>query len=238
MSAAMSDASTRARLTSWMHDGSELFFAALADVPDAGLAAPSLLPGWSRAHVVTHLARNADALCNLLIWARTGVETPMYPSQEARVSAIEAGAGRPPAELRADAEQAAQRLADAVGTLPDAAWSNEVRTAALRVVPAAEIPWMRVREVWVHVVDLDAGVSFDAVPAEIAQALLDDALRSLGNRPGSPQLTVRCTEADRTWRLGEGSGGEVNGPYAALLSWALGRRGADVADWPALPAWL
>ncbi len=48
---------------------------------DAQTREPSLLPGWSRGHVLTHIARNADGLGNLLVWARTGVETPQYPSR-------------------------------------------------------------------------------------------------------------------------------------------------------------
>ena len=39
----------------------------------ADLQAPSLLPGWSRAHVVAHLARDADAMRSLLIGARAGL---------------------------------------------------------------------------------------------------------------------------------------------------------------------
>jgi maleylpyruvate isomerase len=69
---------------------------------DAQAREPSLLPGWSRGHVLTHIARNADGLRNLLIWARTGAETPMYASAESRSADIEAGAGRPAAELAAD----------------------------------------------------------------------------------------------------------------------------------------
>ncbi|MEV7393377.1 maleylpyruvate isomerase N-terminal domain-containing protein, partial [Streptomyces sp. NPDC091215] len=34
---------------------------------DADVRAPSLLPGWSRGHVLTHVARNADGGRNLLI---------------------------------------------------------------------------------------------------------------------------------------------------------------------------
>jgi maleylpyruvate isomerase len=91
----------------------------------------------------------------------------------------------------------------------------------------------------VHAVDLDAGVTFEAVPADLAAALLDDALGSIGKRPEAPALTVRCTQSDREWRLGDGPGGAVAGSYAELLSWALGRGGAVAAvDWPALPAWL
>src|SRR5512145_2600597 len=60
---------------------------------------PSLCPGWTRAHVLTHVARNADALTNLLTWASTGVETPMYESAEARAADIEAGSPRALEEL-------------------------------------------------------------------------------------------------------------------------------------------
>ncbi len=66
---------------------------------DGQLRDPSLLPGWSRGHVLTHLARNADGLSNLLIWARTGVETPQYTSRDDRDAQIEEGSGRPAASF-------------------------------------------------------------------------------------------------------------------------------------------
>src|SRR5450631_874300 len=59
------------------------------------LAAPSNLPGWSRGHVLTHLARNADGMRNVLLAARTGVAVPMYPSRDLRDADIVAGATRP-----------------------------------------------------------------------------------------------------------------------------------------------
>src|SRR5947199_2888238 len=71
---------------------------------------PSLLPGWSRGHVLTHIARNADGMVNLLRWARTGTQTPMYASAESRAADIEAGAGRPAADLAADVRESAAAL--------------------------------------------------------------------------------------------------------------------------------
>jgi len=238
MSVDVTDAPVLQRRISWMHDGTRLFLDTLATVSDTDLTAPSLLPHWSRAHVVSHLARNADALCNLLAWARTGVETPMYPSRQARAADIEAGVGRTPAEIRADVDRAAQRLATAVADLPDVAWSKEIRTASGRAVGGSEVPWMRVREVWVHAVDLDAGVDFTAVPPDVAKALLDDALSSLREHADAPALTIHCTELDAAWPLGDGTAGDVAGTYPALLSWALGRRSTEVTNWPDLPAWL
>ncbi|HZC40516.1 MAG TPA: maleylpyruvate isomerase N-terminal domain-containing protein, partial [Streptosporangiaceae bacterium] len=62
----------------------------IAGLTEAQARAPSLLPGWTRAHVLTHIARNADGLANLLRWARTGTQTPMYASAGARDADIEA----------------------------------------------------------------------------------------------------------------------------------------------------
>ena len=56
-------------------DGERLFATALGRLTDEELDRPSLLPGWDRRHVLAHVARNADALRNLLTWAETGVKT-------------------------------------------------------------------------------------------------------------------------------------------------------------------
>src|SRR5580692_11628276 len=85
--------------------------ATAAGISDEQAREPSSLPGWSRGHLLTHLARNADGLRNLLIWARTGVVTPQYPSVEARDEEIEAGAGRPARELAADVAGSATAFA-------------------------------------------------------------------------------------------------------------------------------
>jgi uncharacterized protein (TIGR03083 family) len=70
-----------------------LLLATAAALGDAEVRGPSLLPGWSRGHVLTHIARNADGLGNLLRWARTGAETPMYASAES--NGCSAGAAVP-----------------------------------------------------------------------------------------------------------------------------------------------
>lgn len=75
--------------------GTAAFEADVHRLTDPGFPRPSYLPGWSRAHVVAHVARNADALVNLLIWARTGIETPMYASGDQRAREIEEGARQP-----------------------------------------------------------------------------------------------------------------------------------------------
>jgi len=79
-------------------------------ITEPDLRAPSLLPGWTRAHVLAHLARGADAMRNLLVAVRSGQERPAYVSAEARQADIERGAGMRADELMADLADSAMAL--------------------------------------------------------------------------------------------------------------------------------
>lgn len=230
----------------WMRDGEDFFLAALSALGNDQLAERGLLPAWTRSEIVAHVARNADALQNLLHWARTGDETPMYTSADQRDADIAAGASRPPVELREDAASASQNLRSAVDTLPASAWEASVRTARGRTVPATEIPWMRCREVWIHGVDLNAGSGFEAVRRDVTWALIDDVVRAVGARDDCPAVVLVSTDDEnRSWVLGKEPGAViVEGTSAALLAWVTGRSsGASLAPRsaatvPALPRWL
>src|SRR3712207_6264317 len=94
---------------------------------DEALWAPSALPGWTRAHVLTHVARNADRLAKLAWWGRTGEETPMYAGGRAgREAGIEAGAGRHIGDVRLDLNDSAERLLGAFADFPDEGLTREV----------------------------------------------------------------------------------------------------------------
>jgi maleylpyruvate isomerase len=199
----------------------------LADGTDNAAAlvtGPSLLPGWTRGHVLTHLARNADSLVNLLTWARTGVETPQYPSRAARDAGIEAGAGRPPAEHLTDLRDSAARLAAAFDAMPAGAWRNEVRRGA-REVPAAELPALRLLEVLLHRIDLDLGFGFADLPARFTGRELAAFLGVLAGDDRLPALRVHDTTTGATHALGRTGDPEVtvSGPSHALLGWVTGR---------------
>lgn len=225
-------------------EGTKAFEAAAAR---ATLGEPSFLPGWTRAHVVAHVARNADALVNLLTWARTGQETPMYASAGQRAADIERGAQRPEREIAADLRAADGRFAAATSDV-SVRWNAPVRTARGRMVPASEVPWMRAREVWVHAVDLDAGLTFDVLPTAMTIALLDDVTAAFATRPGVPSVELRSTDSGRHWILGPASAGvpaAVTGTTAGLAAYATGRPAPALLDatraggrLPTLPAWL
>ncbi len=235
---------TLAQSLAWAGDGAAHLRGLMSRLADDAFAAPSALPGWSRAHVLTHIARNADAMVNLLTWARTGIETPAYSSTEARDADIAAGAGRPPAEIRSDVEASSDRLAAAARSMPEQAWSATVRTRQGWDLPAVEIPWWRAREMWIHAVDLDVGASIADMPPPMLEELVADVVRGVGSREGCPPLRLVATDRDAVWVLGDGSGGDVRGPVASLAAWALGRsKGKDLRTGEGkrpgpLPAWL
>ncbi len=226
------------RLLGWQDEGTRLVEQAVAE---ADLATASALPGWTRAHLVAHLARNADALVNLLDWAATGLPQPMYAAPGQREQDIEAGAARPPDVLRADLLAADARLARTVAGLPAAAWSARVLSAQGRDIPAGEVPWLRVREVWIHLVDLGGGPTLHDLPAELVDALLTDVTTALGRKPDAPAVALVANGGAARWVVGTEPTSTVTGSPAGLLGWATGRTsGADLsADaLPTLPRWL
>ncbi|WP_030902825.1 maleylpyruvate isomerase family mycothiol-dependent enzyme [Streptomyces sp. NRRL F-5126] len=226
----------------WALRGTELTLSAAAALDDVGYAAPSALPGWSRAHVAAHVAANAEALSNLVHWAATGEPTPMYASAEARAAGIERGRALPAGELTAWLRRSADALEAGMAALGGEQWSAEVRTAQGRTVPATELPWMRAREVCVHAVDLVNGVSFADLPDGFLTALCDDVVAKRTAAPG-PALTLRVPAAGAAWDLpGEGPAARVTGEAHDIAAYLTGRSAgphtADGVPAPALGAWL
>jgi maleylpyruvate isomerase len=150
---------------------------AVARLDDEAVRKPSLLPGWTRGHVLTHIARNGDALRNLLTWARTGVETPAYPSDDARDRDIEDGAARSAAELLADLSESATAFRGAVAAVPDDAWQVVVRIRGSEL-PAEQVFVRRLVEVELHHTDLDIGYRAADWPAAFAAMELAEPMRS------------------------------------------------------------
>jgi maleylpyruvate isomerase len=216
---------------------------------DAQAAAPSRLPGWTRGHVLTHLARNADGFRNLLSWAATGNETPMYPSEEARARGVEEGAGRSAAETTADVRVSAAALAAAAQDLPAPAWDARVaRRGAM--FPARGILPRRLAELEFHHVDLDLGYRPADWPASFVAANLARVAGDFAGRADAPACLARPDGLDAGYPLGPdpaspdpASRVTVSGPPAALLAWLIGRdNGARLevtgaAAVPVLPPW-
>jgi maleylpyruvate isomerase len=209
---------------------------------DADVGAPSLLPAWTRGHVLTHLARNADGLTNLLTGATEGVKRSAYPSSEARNADIEAGARRPIKEQLVDIEATQARFFTAVGAVSGEQWEFVLAWgSAGQTRRAREVLDARLREVAIHHLDLDAGyVAADWTP-DFALRILRSALPAFEVR-GLPPCTLRPTDTDAVVEANGGSDVEISGATNALASWLLGRdKGATLevrgGELPTPPAW-
>ena len=165
----------------------------------ADLRAPSLLPGWSRAHVLAHLARDADAMRNLLIGARAGQDRPAYASPQARSADIGTWAAAGAAELVDGLASSAMALRTLARQLPEAAWRYQVQLLDSPRFPASQLLTRRLAEVELHHCDLGIGYSHHHWSAMFATMELGEPLRSQrAQRLGYRQPTsVRATSMAR-----------------------------------------
>ncbi|MBA0050431.1 maleylpyruvate isomerase family mycothiol-dependent enzyme [Streptomyces sp. AJS327] len=204
---------------------------------------PSLLPGWTVGHVLTHLARNADALVNLVNGR------PMYAGETRRDDDIERGAGRPLAALLEDVRTASARLDAAFGELTEADWRRTVELRGGLTDRLSGLPFRRWAEVELHRVDLGLGYHVDDLPRDF----VDRQLTALAQRfAGHPGIAAAIELRPGSGGAGTGSegalirtgapGGEVvavSGSPAALLGWLTGRGGTRSlrvrGSLPALP---
>ena len=195
----------------------------IRSMSDDDALGPSLLPGWTRGHVLTHIARNADGLRTLLLGAAEGVERKQYRSREARDAAIDAGARRPIKEHLADIEAGHERFAQTVAATPSSAWGFVMPWgSAGQTRRASELLEARLREVAIHHVDLDAGVGFADWEPKFAMRVLRSALPAFEARGLTP-CTLIATDVDAAAPANGGSDVEVRGAAHALASWLLGR---------------
>jgi maleylpyruvate isomerase len=239
-----------AELLAEISDASARLTATAEGLDDQEIREPSLLANWTRGHVLTHAARNADGLCNLLTWAATGERRDMYPSPEAKNADIEAGAVRTAAELATDLREAGQRFAESAARLSSDHWAAHVERLPGAPYRAGWIPWWRLEEVLVHHVDLDAGFSPAHWTAEFTGPELDLVAERLSDPDRKPPVRpFRLHTEDTTRSLGvacesmDPGSPLVRGPEAALLAWLIGRSGGDglVVEphdaLPTVPAW-
>ncbi|MFJ6543840.1 maleylpyruvate isomerase family mycothiol-dependent enzyme [Streptomyces sp. NPDC091385] len=201
-----------------VHAATERLLSAAAGLDNASLAEPSRLPGWSRGHVLAHLARNADALVNVL------EARPMYADAATRDADIERDAPRPLAAQLDDLRASADRFRHTAAAPADRNRTVELRNGVTDT--AARVPFRRWIEVELHHVDLGTGYELEDLPAEFTERETDFLTERFAQHPDVPS-TVLVSETGRTWKTGGGAPGgpvTVEGPAAELLGWLAGRR--------------
>jgi len=203
-----------------VRDATDRLLTAVGKLDNASVTEPSRLPGWTRGHVLAHLARNADALVNVL------EGRPMYASGDARDADIDRDAPRPLDVQLADVRDSAARFQEA-GAAP-ADWSRIVQLRNGVTDSASRVPFRRWVEVELHRVDLGIGYELEDMPAEFTGREIAFLADRFTGHPEVPP--TRLTDGTRVWttgRVAEAVVATVTGPPADLLGWLAGRRGGS-----------
>ncbi|MBM7520585.1 maleylpyruvate isomerase family mycothiol-dependent enzyme [Nocardioides nitrophenolicus] len=198
-------------------------------LPAAAWSAPSLCAGWTRGHVLAHLALNAEGLAGVLRGYRDGTPVTMYSSDEARDGDIAVLATATPQEILARLVAGSARLAEvldvAAGLAPGSTFE---RTPGGQPMPADAVPHLRLREVEIHHADLGAGYTASDWPPTTALSFLRDE----AERYDGPGFHVVATDEPARWAFGSpgADAPTVSGPLGALAWWATGRTAAPVVS--------
>ena len=180
----------------------------LERIDDRMVRQPSLLPDWTVGHVLTHLARNADALRAVVEGAAAGEVRAMYPGGAVqRNGDIEAGSARTAAAIADDVRSSSSALEAALARLDDAGWAGQ-GTAPFGALPVDDVPHRRWREVEVHLTDLGVGPTWRDwstafVRSELRlMTMLWNSRRSMG-MTGLPAASLAVGDHHRlAWLLG------------------------------------
>lgn len=200
----------------WLDAGARRLVTALTRLDRDGARAPSHLPGWSRGHVVAHLAHNAEAFDAVTATALRGGAREVYPGgAQERDAAIERDATHPPQELRERLAVAQRTLHQRWRDLEPRGWDAPV---PFRGGTVAHLLASRWREVEIHHADLDLGYT----PEEWSDTFAEHAIRFLLPRL-SDQATLTLDGSAR-WTVHPGGGeAPIEGPPYALAAWLAGR---------------
>ena len=188
---------------------------------DDELTAPSLLPGWTRAHVVAHLALNGQAMAGVLDHVGRGEPAAMYESDEQRDSEIDELAEADPSDLRDALLAATTTFSDTVVGVEEDRWDSPFsRLPGGPTWPAATILPTRRRELEIHHADLGAAYTHHDWPDGFVVELLD--VVSIDRASAGP-MRLRATDLGQDWVVGDGGGPTVAGRGAELGWWLTGR---------------
>lgn len=204
------------------------------------LAAPSLLPGWSRAHVVAHLTLNAEGLAGVLQGAAARSPRPMYASVEGRDEDIARLVTAPADELLPRLRAACAAFADAASALTEPDWTGTFeRTPDGPRFDLANLPTMRWWEVEIHHADLAAGYTHAAWPDGFSVALIESRVK---RHAVDARVELFATDLRRAWHLGGPGGPLISGTASDLAWWLTGRGAGDglmtsEGDLPDIAGW-
>jgi len=193
---------------------------------------PSALPGWSRGHVLIHLANFSRAMARQADEALAGRTIEVYDGgRPARDAAIEAGAALPAKDLAQAVTEGTGDLLKAWDQVGPSDWDRPVAYRDGNLLDTAFCAW---RELEIHTTDLALAPSIDDWSPIFCLHLLDFL------RPRTPDaITLVLQAKDFTWQSGTGEPVALQGALTDLTAWYAGRTptGPIAGDLPDLNPW-
>ncbi|MGW6280637.1 maleylpyruvate isomerase family mycothiol-dependent enzyme [Kribbella sp. NPDC055071] len=206
----------------------------VADIDDQTARADSGLPGWSRGHVMTHIANFSEAMTRQVEEALQGGLVEVYDGgRPARDAAIEAGADRPAAELSSHLTQAVTTLLASWEKVSPTDWPLPILHRNSNLSAGLQATW---RELTIHTADLNLGYT----PADWSPDFCRHLLDFLTPRtPDGIHLILEPTDSTR-WETGSGEERVLTGTLTDLTAWYAGRtppnpihgQAPDLLSWP------
>lgn len=225
-----------------LHESEQRLVRTVDSLSDDQWSQPSVLPGWSRAHVVAHLALNAEGLAGALDDLARGEPGAMYESNEKRDADIEELATASPPDIRERLFAAGERLRDALAALSDDDWTGSIdRVPGGPSFPVLALPATRRREVEIHHADLGCDYRHTDWPRDFCVELLDAVTTEQAANPDTDDFKISATDLGMTWQIGADEP-VVAGSGVDLGWWLVGRgsgEGLSTAsgELPRIGAW-
>ena len=212
-----------------------------ASLDDAAVAAPSELPGWTRGHVLAHLAGIANAMARQVEYSTRGERIELYDGGfEGRNRAIELAAGHGAEQHRATVGTAIDRALAAFGSLDEEGWQAPITFRDGVVFDGGLALW---RELTIHATDLGTGRG----PETWSRPFCEHLFEFLAARVPEGERFVLQPLGLPSVALGAAGGRStvINGMLTDIAAWLAGRtptlgslRATAAADGVELPALL
>lgn len=203
----------------WLADATQRLLGHTIGISETEWHQPTALPGWTRAHLATHVARNADYLTNALTAVQAGEPQPERPTSAEERRILEEGADRSGLELQIDLDTSAGALQRAIDAVTD--WTGPTVVLHGLRCPLDRLPLARLNELELHHYDLDPGRDVESLDPDEAGWLLRWVIhRRQAQQLPSLHLVGQSVQLD----VGSGTPrAEVCGRDVELWLWMSGR---------------
>ena len=228
-----------------LHKAADVVTSLAAKLTDADVQGPSALPGWTRGHVLAHIAGISNAMARQLDYAARGETVELYDGgYDGRTKAIEMSAGHSLEQHRADLDSALDRALRAFDALDaDASgaggWHAPISYRGGVVLDGGFAFW---RELVIHASDLNTGRG----PETWSRQFCEHLFGFLAARVPEDQKLVLQPLGMPPTTIGTGGRSTViSGMVTDIAAWLAGRepslgslRAAGAADGVDLPELL